>query len=276
MVPPPATPDVLDVGRLAALDAYDILDTASEKGFDDVVLLARNICQTPVALVSLVAGNRQWFKARVGFPPCETDLNSSVCAHALAEPDLLVIPDLAKDPRTRENPLVTDEPRIRFYAGAPLRTPDGKVLGSLCVIDGEPRPGGLTCIQAESLRALAGQVMAQMELRRALAEQRRAVEQREGLIRLQAEVSGARGDLGLILNALVQGAREAVPHAEGAVIEMREGKELVYAATRGSLVRHAGLRVPLQGSLAGACLLADEPFLVPDVLADPRVKRDLV
>ena len=173
---PSVMPDVLDAGRLAALDAYDILDTAPEKGFDDVVLLARNICDTPVALVSFVAGNRQWFKARIGFADCETDLNSSVCAHVLAEPDLLVIPDLTKDARTRGNPLVAGGPRIRFYAGAPLRTPEGEVLGSLCVIDGEPRPGGLSQAQAESLRALAGQVMAQMELRRALAGQRRALE----------------------------------------------------------------------------------------------------
>ena len=271
-----ATPDVLDAGRLAALDAYDILDTAPEKGFDDVVLLARNICSTPVALVSFVACNRQWFKARVGFPDCETDLNSSVCAYVLREPDLLVIPDLTKDPRTQANPLVTGGPRIRFYAGAPLRTTEGKVLGSLCVIDGEPRPEGLTHVQAESLRALAGQVMAQMELRRALAEQRQALDQREGLIRTQAEVSVARGDLGTILDALVNGVMEAVPHADGAVIEMREGDELVYSATKGNLARHVGLRVPLKGSLAGACLLANEPLLVPDVHVDPRVKRDLV
>ncbi|GJD94503.1 hypothetical protein OCOJLMKI_1705 [Methylobacterium iners] len=245
-------------------------------GFDDVVLLARNICNTSVALVSLIAGNRQWFKARVGFPECETDLNHSVCAHVLSEPDLLVIPDLTKDPRTRANPLVAGGPRIRFYAGAPLRTPEGKVLGSLCVIDGEPRPGGLTHVQAESLRALASQVMAQMELRRALADQRRVLEEREGLIRTQAEMSVARGDLGTILDALVHGAMEAIPHAEGAVIEMCEGDELVYSATKGNLMGHVGLRVPLQGSLAGACLLTNEPLLVPDVLVDRRVKRDLI
>ncbi|MCJ2046389.1 GAF domain-containing protein [Methylobacterium sp. J-078] len=273
---PLATPDVLDLGRLAALDAYDILDTAPEKGFDDVVLLARNICGTSVALVSLVAGNRQWFKARIGFPDCETDLNASVCAHVLAEPDLLVIPDLTKDPRTQGNSLVTGGPRIRFYAGAPLRTPEGKVLGSLCVIDGEPRPGGLTHVQVESLRALAGQVMAQMELRRALASQRRVVEQRDSLIRTQGEVTAARGDITAILDALANGALKAVRHAEGAVIEMLEGDELVYRASKGTLLRHAGLRVPLKGSLAGACLLGNEPSLVPDVLVDPRVKRDLI
>lgn len=275
-VPEATLDNVVDPARLAALAAYDILDTAPEQGFDDIVLLARNICETPVALVSLVAGDRQWFKARLGFPECGTDLNASVCAHALVEPDLLVIPDLSLDPRTRSNPLVTGGPRIRFYAGAPLRTPDGMVLGSLCVIDVEARPAGLTQRQAESLRALAGQVMAQLELRRALADQRRLLGQSEELIRAQAAMSGAKGDIEAILDALVTGAMQALPHAEGAVIEAREGEELVYRATKGVLVPHAGLRLPLDGSLAGACLLAGEPILVPDVLKDPRVKRDLV
>ena len=274
-VPEAVLDTVADPARLAALAAYDILDTAPEKGFDDIVLLARNICEAPVALVSLVAGDRQWFKARLGFPECGTDLNASVCAHALGEPDLLVIPDLSRDARTRANPLVTGGPRIRFYAGAPLRTPEGRVLGSLCVIDLVPRDG-LTDRQAESLRALAGQIMAQMELRRALAEQRRLLGQSEELIRTQAALSVAKGDIGAMLDALVSGAMEAVPHAEGAVIETRDGEELVYRATKGVLVAHAGLRLPLRGSLAGACLLSGEPLLVPDVLEDPRVKRDLV
>src|ERR1700760_2674820 len=125
---------VFDPDRLAALEGYAILDTVPEPGFDDIVQLAMLICAAPVALVSLVAHDRQWFKARAGFEPCETDLDSSVCAHALVEPDLLVVPDLTADPRTSANPLVTGEPFIRFYAGAPLRTQEGVVLGSLCVI----------------------------------------------------------------------------------------------------------------------------------------------
>lgn len=163
-------PDIVrDAARLAALDSYDILDSEAEPGFDAIVRLATAICDTPVSLVSLVAGDRQWFKARTGFEPCETEMGSSVCAHALLEPDLLVIPDLTKDPRSAQNPLVTGEPHIRFYAGAPLRSPDGHVLGSLCVIDGKPRPEGLSDIQATALRDLASQVMAQMELRRSVA-----------------------------------------------------------------------------------------------------------
>ena len=106
---------VHDAARLAALDSYDILDTEAEPGFDGIVRLASTICDTPVALVSLIASDRQWFKARVGFEPCETEMGSSVCAHALVEPDLLIIPDLTKDPRSAQNPLVTGEPYIRFY-----------------------------------------------------------------------------------------------------------------------------------------------------------------
>ena len=164
-------PDItFDPDRLAALSAYNILDTPAEIGFDDIVKLAAHVCETPVALVSLVAGDRQWFKARVGFEPCETDLNSSVCAHALVEPDLLIIPDLSQDERTKSNPLVTGDPHIRFYAGAPLVASTGEPLGSLCVIDGTSRPQGLSEQQSELLRALARQVMTQLELRRRIEE----------------------------------------------------------------------------------------------------------
>lgn len=153
------------VDRLEALAAYGILDTPAEEGFEDAVRLASRLCDTPVALVSLVAAERQWFKARVGFPRCETDLDASVCKFALTTPDLLIIPDLTQDDRTRTNTLVTGEPHIRFYAGAPLRTPEGHVLGSLCVIDTVPRPAGLTVDQAQDLRALSRQVVGLMELR---------------------------------------------------------------------------------------------------------------
>jgi len=156
--------------RLAALNAFGILDTPPEAAFDGIVRLATRLCRTPVGLVSFVAADRQWFKARVNFPACETDLDRSVCKFALSEPDLLIVPDLTQDPRTAENPLVTGEPHIRFYAGAPLRLPDSHVLGSLCVIDTVPRPEGLTPEQQDDLRTLADQVVTQMQMRRAVAE----------------------------------------------------------------------------------------------------------
>ncbi|MCJ2099780.1 GAF domain-containing protein [Methylobacterium sp. E-046] len=110
--PEPSPTD--DPLRLEALRGYGILDTVPEEGFDDLVHLAARACAVPVALVSLVDHDRQWFKARVGFSPCETDLDGSVCRFVLAEPDILQIPDLTADPRTRDNPLVTGEPFIRF------------------------------------------------------------------------------------------------------------------------------------------------------------------
>ncbi|WP_342106152.1 GAF domain-containing protein [Methylobacterium sp. SI9] len=172
---------VTDPARLAALDALAILDTPAEAGFDDAVRLATRLCAAPVALVSFVAGERQWFKARVGFPHCETDLNSSVCKFVLDEPDLLIIHDLAVDPRTSKNPLVTGEPGIRFYAGAPLRTIEGHVLGSLCVIDTVPRPDGLSPEQADDLRALARQVSRQLALRRVIESRDETLEAQEAL-----------------------------------------------------------------------------------------------
>jgi len=281
----PTTPpsEVADTRRLDALRYYDILDTPPEKGFDDIVELARMTCAAPVALVSLVAGDRQWFKAQSGFAPRETSLDKSVCAHALAEPDLLVIPDLTLDPRTRENPLVTGEPHIRFYAGAPLQAAGGERLGSLCAIDTVPRPEGLTERQTSALRALAGQVMTQMDLRRSVVERERIlsgqavlIAQQDALIAAQAAVTRAAGSREAILDALVAGVMKAVPQAEGGVIELRDGDELVHRSGHGSLAPHDGLRLPLSGSLSGHCLTSGKPVLCPDVLRDPRAKRDLI
>jgi two-component sensor histidine kinase len=184
-------PEVAVTERLAALAEYGILDTRPESGFDDIVLLATRICEAPVGLVSLVAADRQWFKARIGFPACETPLSQSVCAHALRETGILVIPDLTQDERTRHNALVTDAPFIRFYAGAVLETPDGVAIGTLCVIDTVPRPEGLTPMQADSLQALARQVMTQMELGRLVQERERALvkaAQADTLFREQQEI----------------------------------------------------------------------------------------
>ncbi|MBF5080119.1 HWE histidine kinase domain-containing protein (plasmid) [Paracoccus marcusii] len=155
-----------ETDRLDALHAHDILDTAPEVGFDDIVRLASRLCDSPVALISLVAADRQWFKAKVGFEPCETSIEQSICKHALGHHDLLVIPDLTLDIRTQSNPLVLNDPHLRFYAGAPLVSPEGLTLGTICVIDHIARPEGLTDAQADDLRALARQVIALLEMRR--------------------------------------------------------------------------------------------------------------
>ena len=203
--------------RLAALDSYDILDTPAEAGFDDIVVLACQICETPVALVSLVAGNRQWFKARVGFDPCETPIQQSVCWHALQRPGLLVIPDLTADPRTRENTLVTGEPYIRFYAGARLETPDGIAIGTLCVIDSKPRPDGLTAPQAAGLEALARQVMSQMELRRTMVARDRAEKASRESDRRRQQILESATDYAII----------AIDR-DGAITEWNPGAERIF------------------------------------------------
>jgi two-component sensor histidine kinase len=172
--------------RLAALRSYRVLDTPPEPAFDDLVQLAARLCNTPIALISLIDERRQWFKAEVGLGMRETPLDRSICLSAMLLPGLTIVPDLTEDPRFARNPLVTGEPHLRFYAGAVLRTPDGVPLGALCVLDCVPRH--LTEEQASTLTMLARQVMSQLELRRAIAERderleaARQIEQRQALL----------------------------------------------------------------------------------------------
>ncbi len=154
--------------RLHSFCQYQILDTEPEVGFDDLTNLAACICNTPIALISLIDAQRQWFKAKVGTDLVETARDIAFCSHTILQPDLLLVPDALTDERFATNPLVTAEPYIRFYAGVPLITPDGHALGTLCVIDFIPRE--LNPSQLEALKALGRQVIAQLELRRKLLE----------------------------------------------------------------------------------------------------------
>jgi two-component sensor histidine kinase len=165
-----AQPHPRQADRLRALRSYEVLDTDREKDFDDIVQLASAICGTAISVVNLIDEDRQWFKAEVGLGVRETPLATSLCSHAILEEDFLEVNDTLEDARMADNPLCAGEQGLRFYAGALLKTDEGLPLGTLCVLDYRPRE--LTPLQRDTLRVLARQVMAQLEMRKALAAAR--------------------------------------------------------------------------------------------------------
>ncbi len=153
-----------EVARIAELKRMAILDTDEEKAYDDITRMAASMCGTPIALISLTDGHRQWFKSRVGVQMTEAPRESSFCVHALETPTQpFVVRDASQDHRFKANPLVTGDPNIRFYAGVPLVTSSGQALGAVCVLDSEPRD--ITPEQMEQLQFLAQQVITLMESR---------------------------------------------------------------------------------------------------------------
>ena len=157
--------------RLAALDAYGILDTPPERAFDDIVVMVGQLLDAPIVAVNLLAEGRQWFKSEIGLGTREMPLDNSICKLALLQQDRMVVPDTRLDARFDCNPLVTGAPGLRFYAGELLRTPEGAVLGTLCVLDVEPRPQGLSAQQQTVLETMARQVMSLIELHKAFRDQ---------------------------------------------------------------------------------------------------------
>jgi PAS domain S-box-containing protein len=208
--------------RLEALARYGILDTPREPEFDDVVRLAADVFEAPIAVVNLIAEGRQWFKAEVGIGADELPLEVSICAHAILQPGVFVVPDTTQDERFNCNPLVTGEPGLRFYAGALLDTPEGLPLGTVCVLDTQARPGGITDHQRLTLEVLARQVMTQLELRRAVSQRDQRAE------RLEAEVQG-RCDAEAALEQTTQRLSAVLSNTRMAVFLMDERQHCAYA-----------------------------------------------
>ncbi len=190
---PPNEPE-----RLAALRAYGVMDTPRERAFDDITKLAAYICDVPVALITFLDEDRQWFKSKVGLEFTQTERRTSFCTHAILTPgDLMVVPDASLDPRFVDNPTVIGEPYVRFYAGAPLVTLGGEALGTLCVLDKVPRV--LDDAMLDGLRTLGRQVVAQLELRRALDRLARHAEEQDRRQRELEAYQNRLEDINLVL-----------------------------------------------------------------------------
>ena len=223
--------------RLAALRRYRILDTEPEQRFDDLTMLASQICDTPISLITLVDSERQWFKSRVGLDVTETTRSVAFCTHAIQQSGIMQVPDAAADVRFRVNPLVVADPNIRFYAGAPLVTPDGHALGTLCVIDVKPRH--LSDGQLRALDALRRQVEALLELRQNLTELAEALAARDRAEAAQtAVVADLRASLDKVdklsalmplcstceLNLVIPASPASIPTVSEGVRQLLQGK----------------------------------------------------
>lgn len=261
--------------RLAELGAFNILDTEAEEAFDSLTRLAAHICCTPISLVSLVDAKRQWFKSRVAFEASETPRDISFCTHAILDPDqLFVVRDASKDERFRRNPLVTDDPKIRFYAGMPLKTRTGSAIGTLCVIDRVPRD--LSDTQREALVNLSRAVVAQLRLRQRLYRHERFYAM---VARANAAVARASDAESLCREACHAGVAIGnlkmvwIGRLDSATDEVR-----LFAwddATDGESSETIALRLakdPLERALAAEALATGEVRISNDTCADTRIR----
>src|SRR5881398_2132781 len=213
-----------DADRLRALRSYKILDTKPEERFDELTQLAALICGVPISLISLIDAERQWFKSRFGLDRQQTPRALAFCTHAIMQPGMFVVPDVTQDERFAQNPLVTGDPHIRFYAGAPLATRDGYLLGTLCVMDRKPRT--LTEAQIEALKIVGRLVIANIELRRDLQELKDALAAPDA-------TEGPSGESAPGLDEIISRLHEVASNLQG----VREGRKQSPGSGMGSRLK---------------------------------------
>lgn len=262
---PKAAVPANEAARLRSLDAYEILDTPVEPAYDAITQLASAICETPISVVNFIADGRQWFKSEVGLGVRETPLDPSICAHAILQSDLFVVRDTTADPRFADNPLVTGDPHLRFYAGALLKSREGLPLGTLCVLDTEPRE--LSEHQLDSLQILAEHVRNMLELRRTTREtQELAASLQDALIGRERLMATVAHDLRTPLQVIRLGAQ---------MLQAGDTSPSIHQALAGRLGRASASMTRLVEDLldlesqSGARLSIDaEPLSVRPVLED--------
>ena len=270
-----------ETSRLAALRQYRILDTEPERAFDDLALLASHICETPIALISLVDADRQWFKAHPGVAVTQTSRAISFCSHAIEQSGLFIVPDAREDERFRDNPFVAGGPFFRFYAGAPLLAREGEALGTLCVIDRVPR--NLSASQREALDALRRQVEAQLELRRNLHELKTALAARDAAEADVATLSSLMPYCSTCqLDMTIPAEPSAIPQiAEGVTAVLRRkgwqeddviGVELSVQEAMANAIRHGCHNDPTKH--VQCCVMVDGTGEVVIVVRDPGTGFD--
>ncbi|WP_052672204.1 PAS domain S-box protein [Aliterella atlantica] len=228
-----------EAARLQALEKYEILDTLAESAFDDLTRLAAYICGVPIALISFVDCDRQWFKSKVGLERSQTHRDVSFCAHGILQSDILIVRDTLQDERFANNPLVIGEPYIRFYAGAPLIDADGFALGTLCIIDKVPRD--LSIEQQQALATVSRQVVTQLELRRNVVKLQEAIEQYQ-----QADEARQKSEQKLALHFRQTPVAVIEWDLNFAIVDWNQAAEKIFGYSRNEAInRHAaGLLVP--------------------------------
>ena len=261
--------------RLKSLRQYRILDTEPEQAFDDLTLIASQICDAPIALITLVDKDRQWFKSRVGVDVKESSRSVSFCAHAILQEGVFTIPDALNDARFCDNPFVKGDPHIRFYAGAPITMQDGAALGTLCVLDYVPRK--LTQDQNNALMALGRQVAAQLELRRNLEELRVALDGIETLSALIPFCSTC--ELNIVIPAdpaamrkVTAGVNQLLARKQWPEKEIME-VDLAVQEALANAIRHGCNNDP--GKKVQCCVTFDETGELVIVVRDPGTGFDL-